>query len=295
MNPTRRPQILAIGALAGLSIAWGAIPLFVRNDVPSIQLVGTRVTFGAIALIAAAAAVGRLTIPKMRRWRLALSGVLLALHWVTFFESIKLTTVAVALAVLYLGPIAAAILAGPLFGEHVDGRIWGALAVAVLGTLMVVQPWQSNGVDPAGIAMAALSAALLTGVMLAGKPVAKDLGGLTMATGELIVASVLLAPATYQALTVNGEFIANYLVLGVLFTGLAGFVFWESMRHVPMAAVSVVMYLEPASAVVWAAIFLEETPNAMAWIGVALVIFGGMVAATATGKEQDAIGAQAAL
>jgi drug/metabolite transporter (DMT)-like permease len=62
-----------------------------------------------------------------------------------------------------------------------------------------------------------------------------------------------------------------------------------------MAAVSVVMYLEPASAVVWAAIFLEETPNAMAWIGVALVIFGGMVAATATGKEQDAIGAQAAL
>jgi drug/metabolite transporter (DMT)-like permease len=295
MNPTRRPQILAIGALAGLSIAWGAIPLFVRNDVPSIQLVGTRVTFGAIALIAAAAAVGRLTIPKMRRWRLALSGVLLALHWVTFFESIKLTTVAVALAVLYLGPIAAAILAGPLFGEHVDGRIWGALAVAVLGTLMVVQPWQSNGVDPAGIAMAALSAALLTGVMLAGKPVAKDLGGLTMATGELIVASVLLAPATYQALTVNGEFIANYLVLGVLFTGLAGFVFWESMRHVPMAAVSVVMYLEPASAVVWAAIFLEEAPNAMAWIGVALVIFGGMVAATATGKEQDAIGAQAAL
>jgi len=295
MNPTRRPQILAIGALAGLSIAWGAIPLFVRNDVPSIQLVGTRVTFGAIALIAAAAAVGRLTIPKMRRWRLALSGVLLALHWVTFFESIKLTTVAVALAVLYLGPIAAAILAGPLFGEHVDGRIWGALAVAVLGTLMVVQPWQSNGVDPAGIAMAALSAALLTGVMLAGKPVAKDLGGLTMATGELIVASVLLAPATYQALTVNGEFIANYLVLGVLFTGLAGFVFWESMRHVPMAAVSVVMYLEPASAVVWAAIFLEETPNAMAWIGVALVIFGGMVAATATAKEQDAIGAQAAL
>ena len=295
MKPTRRPQILAIGALAGLAIAWGAIPLFVRNDVPSIQLVGTRVTFGAIALIAAAAAVGRLTIPKMRRWRLALSGVLLALHWVTFFESIKLTTVAVALAVLYLGPIAAAILAGPLFGEHVDGRIWGALAVAVLGTLMVVQPWQSNGVDPAGIAMAALSAALLTGVMLAGKPVAKDLGGLTMATGELIVASVLLAPATYQALTENGEFIANYLVLGVLFTGLAGFVFWESMRHVPMAAVSVVMYLEPASAVVWAAIFLEETPNAIAWIGVALVIFGGMVAATATGKEQDAIGAQAAL
>ena len=295
MKSRQRTQVLAIVALAGLSIAWGAIPLFVRNDVPSIQLVGARVTFGAIALVAVAAAVGRLRIPQVRRWRLVLSGVLLALHWVTFFESIKLTTVAVALAVLYLGPIAAAILAGPMFGEHVGGRIWVALAIALLGTLLVVQPWQTNVVDPLGVAMAALSAALLAGVMLAGKPVAKDLGGLTMATGELIVATVLLAPATYQALTQNSEFIVSFLILGALFTGLAGFVFWESMRHVPVAAVSVVMYLEPASAVVWAALFLGEIPNALAWIGVVLVIVGGLVAASATGKQQEAIGAQAAL
>ena len=295
MNSGKRTQVLAIGALAGLSIAWGAIPLFVRNDVPSIQLVGVRVTFGAIALVGVAVALRRLTIPSLRRWRLALSGVLLALHWITFFESIKLTTVAVALAVLYLGPIAAAILAGPMFGEHVDWRLWIALAVAAFGTLLVVQPWQPGGVDPAGISMAALSAALLAGVMVAGKPVAKELGGLTMATGELIAASVLLAPATYQALTQNGGYIVNFVILGALFTGLAGFVFWESMRHVPMAAVSVVMYLEPASAVVWAAIFLGEMPNAVAWMGVALVIVGGLIAATETGKQQEAIGAQSAL
>jgi drug/metabolite transporter (DMT)-like permease len=295
MKSTRRTQVVAIGALAGLSIGWGAIPLFVRNDVPSIQLVGARVTFGAIALVGVALALRRLTFPKVRRWRLVLSGTLLALHWITFFESIKLTTVAVALAVLYLGPIAAAILAGPLFGEHVDGRLWAALAVAAAGTLLVVQPWGSSGVDPSGIAMAALSAALLAGVMLAGKPVAKDLGGLTMATGELIVASVLLAPATYQAISQNGEYILIFLVLGAVFTGLAGFVFWESMRQVPVAAVSVVMYLEPASAVVWAAIFLGEEPNALGWIGVGLVVLGGLVAATATSEVEEAIGAQAAL
>ena len=299
MKSIERPQIIAIGALTVLAIAWGAIPLFVRNDVPSIQLVGVRVTFGAMALVGVAAALRRLTIPKVRRGRLVLSGILLALHWVTFFESIKLTTVAVALAVLYIGPIAASILAGPILGERVDRKLWIALAIAMGGTLLVVQPWQTEGVEPAGLAMAALSAALFTGVMLAGKPVAIDLGGLTMATGELIVASVLLAPATYQALTQHGEHLVNFIILGALFTGLAGFVFWEVMRHVPVAAVSVVMYLEPASAVVWAAIFLGETPNMTAWAGVVLVIFGGMVAATATaispGGEQEAIGAQTAL
>jgi drug/metabolite transporter (DMT)-like permease len=111
----------------------------------------------------------------------------------------------------------------------------------------------------------------------------------------LIVASVLLAPATYQALTQNSEFIVNFLILGALFTGLAGFVFWESMRHVPVAAVSVVMYLEPASAVVWAALFLGEIPNALSWTGVLLVIVGGLIAASTTAIQQDAIGAQAAL
>jgi len=248
-----------------------------------------------VALVGAAAAVGRLAVPQVRRWRLILSGVLLALHWITFFESIKLTTVAVALAMLYLGPIGAAILAGPLLGESVDRRLWAALGSAMFGTLLVVQPWESGGVDATGLAMAALSAALLTAVMLVGKPVASDLGGLTMATGELIVASVLLAPATYQALSQHGEHIVNFLILGAVFTGLAGFVFWEVMRHIPVAAVSVVMYLEPASAVIWAAVLLGETPNATAWLGVALVIAGGMVAATATGKDQEAIGAQAAL
>ncbi|GMQ94107.1 MAG: DMT family transporter [Acidimicrobiia bacterium] len=286
---------MAVAVLALLAVTWGAIPLFVRNDVSSLQLVGVRVTFGAVALVGAAAAVGKLTIPKVRRWRLALSGVLLALHWITFFESIKLTTVAVALAVLYLGPIGAAILAGPLLGERVDRRLWIALTVAVLGTLLVVQPWESGGVRIGGLLMAGTSAALLAVLMLAGKPVAQDLGGLTMATGELLIASVLLAPATYRALADHGDQLVNFIVLGAFFTGIAGFLYWEMMRHLPVAVTSVVMYIEPASAVVWAALFLGEVPNSTAWVGVGLVIVGGVVAATARGESQEAIGAQVAL
>lgn len=295
-----RQQVLAISALALLAVAWGAIPLFVRNDVPSIALVGARVTFGAIALIGVAAVLRKLEFPKMRRWRLVLSGVLLALHWITFFESIKLTTVAVALAVLYLGPIAASILSGPFLGERVTPRLWIALAIAAGGTLLVVQPWarNSNGSGSAitleGIAVAALSAALLAALMLVGKPVAKDLGGLTMAIGELTVASVLLAPATYQAVTQYGDYIVNFVILGAVFTGFAGYVYWEAMRHLPVAVVSVIMYIEPATAVLWAAAFLDETPNLATWLGVGLVIAGGAVAAT-TATETEVLSVPATL
>jgi drug/metabolite transporter (DMT)-like permease len=295
-----RKQILAVAALALLAIGWGAIPLFVRNDVPSIALVGARVTFGVIALIGVAAVLRRLKIPRVRRWRLVLSGVLLALHWITFFESIKLTTVAVALAVLYLGPIAASILSGPILGERVTPRLWVALAVAAGGTLLVVQPWARNSEESGsvvtleGIAVAAMSAVLLAALMLVGKPVAEDLGGLTMAIGELLVASVLLAPATYQAVTQYSDYIVNFVVLGAVFTGFAGYVYWEAMRHLPVAAVSVIMYIEPATAVLWAAAFLDETPNLATWLGVSFVIAGGAVAATTT-ADTEVLGVPATL
>ncbi|MCL1595500.1 MAG: DMT family transporter [Actinomycetia bacterium] len=298
MVSTSRTQILAVSGLALLAVLWGAIPLFVRNDVPAIGLVGARVTFGAVALIGVAAAVHKLELPKIRKGRLILSGVLLALHWVTFFQAIKLTTVAVALAVLYIGPIAAAILSGPFLGEIVPQRLWFALGIAAVGTVLVVQPWADRsleegvGITTEGIVLAVVSAGLLTALMLVGKPVAQDLGGLTMAIGELTVASLLLAPATYQAVTQYSDFMVNFLILGALFTGFAGYVYWEAMRHLPVAVVSVIMYIEPASAVLWAAVFLDEVPNPATWLGVAFVIAGGAVAAT-TAKDKDLMHATA--
>jgi drug/metabolite transporter (DMT)-like permease len=274
--------------LAFVGLAWGAIPLFVRNDVPATALVGVRVTFGAAALIIAAVAFKRFKIPEVRRVRLIVSGLLLTAHWITFFGALKLTTVAVALSVVYLGPIAASILSGPILGEYVAPRLWAALGIAGAGTLLVVQPWAvgEGQVSWDGVAVAALSGALLATLMIVGKPVAQDLGGLTMAIGELTVASVVLVPATYHALTEYSEFMVSFLILGAVFTGLAGFVYWEVFRVLPVAVVSVLMYIEPASAVVWAAVFLEESPSPLTWVGVALVIVGGSVAATSA-KEGE--------
>ncbi|MDA2980092.1 MAG: EamA family transporter [Actinomycetota bacterium] len=269
-------------SLAAVAVAWGAIPLFVRNDVSSVGLVGVRVTFGAVALIIAAAAFGKLRFPAMHRARLVVAGVLLTAHWAAFFQSIKLTSVAVALSVMYIGPIAAAILSGPILGESVPRRLWIALGVAASGTVVVVQPWalgDEGASSVQGIALAGLAAVLLAALMIVGKPAARDLRGLTMSMAELTVAAVILAPATVAALSDHPDQLVNFLILGAVFTGLAGFVYWEVFRTIPVAAVSTLMYIEPASAVIWAMIFLNESPAVMTWLGIGLVIAGGAMAA----------------
>jgi drug/metabolite transporter (DMT)-like permease len=281
---SRTSRVIAIGSLALLAVAWGAIPLFVRAEIPPSHLVAMRVTLGAVVLVLFSMATTRFAIPR-HRWRGVVAlGTVLAVHWLAFFVALNLTTVAVTLAILYIGPVLAAVLSGPVLHERVSRSAYIGLAVAVVGTLFVIRP--GSGATVAGVAVAAISGLLLAAIMLLGKPLAADLGGLVVATWELVVASVVLAPFTVQAVRESGEYWPQFVVLGALFTGLAGVVYWTSMRRLPVAVVSVIMYLEPASAVVWAAVFLGEQPDALTWLGVVLVVAAGTIATRGVPDEE---------
>lgn len=269
-------RAVAVLSLALLAVAWGAIPLLVRTDIPATHLVAMRVTLGAVVLLLYSVATSNLAFPAIGRARLVLLGTVLAAHWLTFFLSLNLTTVAVSLALVYVGPVLAAALAGPVLGERVRWQAYAALGLAVVGTLFVIRP--GSGATLAGGAAALASGILLAVIMLLGKPLAAGLGGLVVATWELVVAAIVLAPFTVQAVRFSSDAWPQFLILGALFTGVAGVVYWSSMRSLPVAVVSVIMYLEPASAVVWAAIFLDERPDLLAWLGVVLVVAAGTIA-----------------
>jgi len=279
----RTTRAIAVVSLALLAIAWGAIPLFVRTETPPTHLVAMRVTLGAVVLLLFSAATSRLAIPKLGRGRLVIVGVVLAAHWLFFFLSLNLTTVAVSLAIVYVGPVLAAAFSGPVLHERVSWHAYAGLAVAVVGMLLVVRP--GAGATLGGVAAAGVSGVLLAVLMLLGKPLAADLGGLVVATWELVVASIVLAPFTVQAVRFSADAWPQFLILGALFTGVAGVVYWSSMRQLPVAVVSVVMYLEPAAAVVWAAIFLSEQPDPLAWFGVGLVVAAGTIASRGATEE----------
>ena len=271
-----RQRSVAAVALAILAVSFGAIPLIVRAGIPVTHLVAMRVTLGALVLIGFALVTGRFRVPTTDRGRLLLLGVLLSAHWLTFFLAIQLTTVAVALAVVYTGPIIAAVLSGPVLGERNVGSAWIGLALAAGGMLVVVRPAAGATLD--GVVVALVSALLFAALFIVGKPLASSLGGLAVATWEAVVASIVLAPFTVQAVRESSEFWREFLILGVVFTGIAGVIWWGSMRRLPVAVVSVIMYLEPASAVVWAAFFLDESPEPLTWLGVGPVVAGGVVA-----------------
>ena len=62
-------------------------------------------------------------------------------------------------------------------------------------------------------------------------------------------------------------------------------------RVLTVTTVSVLMHLEPASATLWALVVLGEQPGVVAWLGIAAVIGGGIMAVSGTRGEEPAYAA----
>lgn len=280
-------HVSSLVALVVLAVALGAIPLIVREDIPWQSLVASRVWLGALTLLVLMAATNQLRMPASHRTEIVIAGVLLAIHWATFFWALKNTTVAVALAVVFMGPVSAAVLAPRMLGDVVPRRVYWALGISFIGVILVVA-WQetTSGFAVSGVLVALVSAVAIAALMLVSKAAVDTVGALPVTTGELVVAALVLSPWLPGAVS---ETLANplpLLTLGIVLTGFSFLIIWTAIREHSVAVVSVLLHIEPASAVVLALIFLGEVPDVWQWIGIGLVLAGGLIAARdATAEE----------
>lgn len=264
--------------MATLAAAWGTIPLIVRSvPLASQQLAALRLWFGALTVLVVLAMRGDL---RLRRTdpilRIATLGVILAVHWAAFFWAIDTTTVAVAIVVVYLGPVAIAALSRKVLGEPLRVGSIVSLAVALGGVILVARP--HGGATVEGVVAALIAAATFAAMVLIGKPAAQAVGGLKLAGLQMSVAALVSTPWAVSALPELPAHWWQITVLGVGLTGIGLMLYWSLVSALPVTTIAIASYIEPASAVVWAAVFLSEPGDAWSWIGVALVIGAGISA-----------------
>ncbi len=287
----KKPLLGPALVMAVLATSLGAIPLLVLEiDLPELQIVALRVWLGA-ALLLLLTRRNPFALPKGLGFRVSVVGVLLATHWFTFFYAITHSSVAVALSLVFLAPVLAATAASRIFGEAVTPAVGLALLVSLLGSVLVV--WGAVAVDPLGLVAGVVSAVTLATMLIVGKPIAEATGGLATATAQMSVAAITLAPWMVAAFAQVPweppssasalEFLVPVAILGFVLTGVGALVSWWVIARIPIATVGVLSYLEPASAVLWAALVLGQRPELLAWVGVVLVIGGGMLVAVGQG------------
>ena len=275
-----KPSLLAVHAavllfaLSGLFAKWLLLP--------AIVIVCGRALFAAIALIFILLLVKKqsLHVSKLMLWPLIATGAVLAIHWVSFFQAIQVSTVAIGLITFASFPVFVSLCEPYFFKERFHLKTVLQALLTLFGIVLVLPLGAINDTVITGVFWGGISAitfALLT--LLNRKFVAEQTEGKVSATKISLyqngVAGLLLLPLvliTPDALTISAHQWQLLLVLGVIFTALSHTLFNHALKKIKAQTASIAVSLEPIYAIVAAYLLLGEALTGFMMLGGLTVI-----------------------
>lgn len=268
-------------AIAAVALMWGSVGVVIRQvDLPAVALVSARIWIAAPAV---ALFINRTTRETPWSWRptprLLLNGVVLAAHWVSFIAALQRAPIGTVLLITYLAPVGIAAFAPAVLGEVVPLRTKVALGVAVGGIALIAIP-AMGGSSADGILLALITGTLYVGLALLNKQLSDSHGGANLALWQLLIAGVVLLP--FAVLSDWGSPTLDWvwlLVLGLVYTAFGFATYLTALALVPVTRASVLLYLEPASAVLFGWLLLDEGLGASTVLGGVLVLGAGLLVA----------------
>ena len=207
-----------------------------------------------------------------QRWNL-IAGVLLALHWITFFQAVRTGSVAVGMLGLFTFPVMLTFLEPLVFREPL--KRWSVVhgLVVLAGLALVVPELSLSNAETAGLAWGMLSAALYAVRNLMNRRFVHAHGSMRVMFWQVLVAGVVLSPALLVPSGANWPIdLLWLLVLGVLCTAMAHTMFIASFRHFRVATASIILTLEPLYAAALAIPIFGEWPSWQTCVGGAIIL-----------------------
>ena len=267
---------LGLLAVAGTVVCWGVGNVMVRDiDLPALQLAFWRLALSALIYTGVALAQRRRMTWAQLRACLP-SAVMIGLWLVTFYESIKSTTIANVAMIVSLLPVVLMWSASRRFAEPVSLRLLALVAAALTGTGLVlfgsasVPTW-----SPRGDALAALALLLFAANFVFAKEARQKVGALEFQAATWIVAFIVVAPA---AALVGGGLSPPtattwaWIVALIAIPGSGHLLINWAHRHVRITVSSMAILGTPPISMVGAAIFLDEPIRIAQVVGGAIVI-----------------------
>ena len=274
-----RPAVLAgaalmLGAMALLAVSDGFAKELGRRC-PVWEVVWARYAFNLVVVAPALLSRHRLAElwPAQPLLQLARGAVLLV-STALYFGALALMPLADTLALTFNAPLVVAALAPWLLGERVGWRAYAAVAVGFAGTLLVAKP--GSGVLDAGAPLALAAGAsyglfLIATRRLAGAPPLVTLTW-TAAVGALATSALL--PFVWQPPGAIDLALMAGLGAG---TALAHLLFLRAFASAPATLLAPLTYLEIVGAAAVGYVAFGEFPDALTWLGAAVIVASGLV------------------
>lgn len=207
-----------------------------------------------------------------------MGGAALGLNWVLLFSAYRSAGVGLSTLTYYCGPIIVLALSPVLFREKLTWNKLLAIAAVAVGMFCITGDIEPGSDVQTGILFGGGAALLYASLIVANKRV-KRLSGLNCAMYELIVAFFvvliyLLASNVKLPVIPAAEDIVWVLVIGLVNTGLAYYLYFSSLQKLPGQTVALVCYIDPLTALLISGAFLGEKLLGVQIAGAVLILGG---------------------
>jgi drug/metabolite transporter (DMT)-like permease len=211
--------------------------------------------------------------PSGERWLLLLSGGLLAAHWVSFFHSVQISTVAIALLGYASAPVFAVILEPLGYGEPFSRKSLAASTLIVAGMALIVPEWRWSEALFRGMVWGLVSGFTFALLNLLNRRLVRHAPSLTLALYLDAMALAALLPFLPRVWTPPSWADWGLMAIqGVVFTAVSHTLFIRALNTVQAQTVALVSTLEPLYGILLAAWLLGEIPPMRTVAGGVLIL-----------------------
>ncbi|SFV16963.1 DMT family transporter [Pseudoduganella namucuonensis] len=270
-------QSSALLKLHFAALLFGSTALFGEYMSASpIMIVFGRTVFAVLALSAVA------VLARRAPWhglsgrdigRLLFAGVVLTLHWITFFKAVRSGGVALATLGFASFPVFVALLEAAVLRERLKAADVGILLLVTAGMVLITPSFELADSATAGLLWGILSGAIYACIAVFNRYLSTAASGTQSCWWQCLAAALSLAPFGWrEAASLPGAEWLLLACLGAVCTGLAYTIFLQALERVKAQTVAIVISMEPVYAIALAWLLFGAAPGLMVLLGGALVI-----------------------
>ena len=244
-------------------------------DAPAVVIAGGRVVWSSAALLVfSLVQKSDLKLKSKKDCAVALAaGVVLAVHWTTFFQAIQSSSVAIGTITFSAFPLFLTFLEPQVFHEALRPRSVVTALVMLLGVGITVPSFSLENQVTGGILWGLVSALAYAVLSLANRYLAERYPVRTICLYEQGTAAVVLLPAMLFSRTEwSPQNFVGIAAIGLVCTAIAHSLYVAAQRHVKAQTAGIISGMETVYGILFALLFLGEVPGPRELIGGAVIL-----------------------
>ena len=204
---------------------------------------------------------------------IVMTGIVMAVHWTTFFQSIQVSSVAIGTITFSTFPLFLTFIEPFVFHEKLKKQSIFTAAVLFIGVLITIPEFSMENNTTVGIIWGMLCSFTYAVMTLANRYFSARYAGRIICLYEQGTAAVVLLPALFIVkASWQAQDIAGVAFVGFICTAFAYSLYVSAQKNVRAQTAGIISGMETVYGIVYALLFLGEVPSVRELVGGAVIL-----------------------